>query len=74
MTEHTDGDRLIPVWFFVGALLAIYGLLILVSGLLEWSSPPNTVLANLHAPVWWGVLLLVAGGAYTFKYWPRGHR
>lgn len=71
MSEYSDSERLIPVWFFVGALLAIYGFLIFVSGLLEWSSPPNTVLSGLHAPVWWGGLLLIVGGAYTFKYWPR---
>ncbi|HEX4277241.1 MAG TPA: hypothetical protein VHZ74_17915 [Bryobacteraceae bacterium] len=61
---------MIPVWFFVGVLLAVYGALILVSGLTEWSHPPATVLAEFHAPVWWGALLLVVGGAYTAVYWP----
>lgn len=63
--------RMLPVWFFVGMLLAIYGALVLVSGLTEWASPPPTVLAELHAPVWWGALLLIVGGAYTAVYWPR---
>jgi hypothetical protein len=62
---------IIPVWFFVGLLLALYGALILASGLLEWSHPPATVLANLHAPVWWGALLLVVGAAYTIIFRPR---
>ncbi|HLX46281.1 MAG TPA: hypothetical protein VKR43_22700 [Bryobacteraceae bacterium] len=62
---------IIPVWFFVGLLLALYGVLILASGLLEWSHPPATVLANLHAPVWWGALLLVVGLTYTITFRPR---
>jgi hypothetical protein len=62
---------LIPVWFFVGLLLAIYGVMICGSGLAEWSSPPHTVLAELHAPVWWGALLAVVGGIYVVLFWPK---
>lgn len=62
--------RIIPVWFFVGVLFLIYGILILGSGLAEWSHPPNTVLAELHAPVWWGALLIVAGAAYVIAFRP----
>ena len=58
---------------FVGVLFLIYGLLILVSGLLEWSHAPEGVeLANLHAPVWWGAVLIVLGAVYCTKYYPRG--
>jgi len=65
--------HIIPVWFFVGVLFLIYGLLILVSGLLEWSHPPEGVeLANLHAPVWWGAVLIALGAVYCTKYYPRG--
>jgi len=63
--------HIVPVWFFVGVLLAIYGVLILASGLAEWSHLPATVLAGLHAPVWWGALMMVAGGIYTVTYRPR---
>jgi FtsH-binding integral membrane protein len=62
---------LIPVWFFVGLLLAIYGVMICASGLAEWSSPANTVLAGLHAPVWWGGLLAVVGGVYIVLFRPK---
>jgi hypothetical protein len=62
---------MIPVWFFVGVLLGIYGVLILASGIAEWSNPRATVMAELHAPVWWGALLIVVGGIYTAVYWPR---
>jgi hypothetical protein len=68
MTTHR---KMIPVWFFVGLLLGIYGVLILASGLSEWSHPPPTVLAELHTPVWWGALLTVIGGIYIVIFWPR---
>lgn len=62
--------HIIPVWFFVGILLLIYGVLIMGSGLAEWSHPPDTVLAELHAPVWWGGLLIVLGGVYCVAFRP----
>ena len=66
MKQH----RVIPVWFFVGLLLAIYGVLICASGIAEWSQPAHTVLAELHAAVWWGALLAVIGVVYCFAFWP----
>jgi hypothetical protein len=65
-----EKHHIIPVWFFVGVLLFIYGILILASGLTEWSNPPATVLSNLHAPVWWGGLLIVLGGIYCRMFRP----
>lgn len=67
----SEKHQIIPVWFFVGLLLLVYGLLIMASGILEWSHPPNTVLAEKHAPVWWGLLLLVLGLVYCVKFYPR---
>jgi len=67
----SEKHHIIPVWFFVGLLLLIYGFLILISGLMEWSHPPNTVLSELHAPVWWGALLLVLGLIYCVTYYPK---
>jgi hypothetical protein len=60
MKDHA----IIPVWFFVGVLLVIYGVLILTSGLAEWLTPRPIVLASMHAPVWWGALLIVIGLIY----------
>jgi hypothetical protein len=69
----SEKRHIIPVWFFVGFLLLIYGVLIFVSGLVHWSQPPEGVeLSNLHAPVWWGALLVVLGVIYCAKYYPRG--
>ncbi|MGP0076226.1 MAG: hypothetical protein ACLPWF_30285 [Bryobacteraceae bacterium] len=67
MAKHV----IIPVWFFVGLLLATYGVLIFVNGLTEWSHPSSTVLAELHAPVWWGALLAIVGAIYVVLFRPR---
>ena len=66
----SEKHHIIPVWFFVGLLLLIYGVLIFISGLAEWTNPPDTVLAELHAPVWWGALLIALGSLYCFLFRP----
>lgn len=66
----SEKHHIIPVWFFVGILLLVYGCMIFVSGLVELSNPPNTVLAELHAPVWWGGLLIVLGATYCIMFRP----
>ena len=64
---------LISIWFFIGVLLTAYGVLITSSGLYELASPPAhpVVLANLHAGIWWGAILLVIGLVYTIRFFPR---
>jgi FtsH-binding integral membrane protein len=66
----TEKHHIIPVWFFVGLLLLVYGVMIFVSGLSEWTNPPDTVLAELHAPVWWGALLIILGALYCLLFRP----
>ena len=59
------------VWFYIGALLGFYGILLTVAGVYQWVHPPATVLAAKHATFWAGIVLLLVGGAYTIAYWPR---
>ena len=66
----SEKHHIIPVWFFVGVLLLIYGVIIFATGLAEWSHPPDTVLAELHAPVWWGGLLIALGSIYCLVFRP----
>ena len=65
---HREG--MISIWFFVGVLLLLYGILILGTGIAEWSSPPNVVHAELHAAVWWGILLTLMGAVYSYRFAP----
>ena len=62
----------ISIWFFIGVLLTIYGAMILAYGLFELvvGRTANVILANLHAPVWWGGLLLALGLFYGVHFRP----
>jgi hypothetical protein len=62
----------ISIWYFIGVLLAIYGVLILGADLYSFIQPPaNPVhLHELHAGTWWGVLLLALGSFYTIRFRP----
>jgi hypothetical protein len=66
-----EDHHIIPVWFFVGVLLLIYGVIILASGIYGLSHPPGTVLAHLHPRIWWGALLTAMGGFYVYYFLPR---
>jgi hypothetical protein len=65
------GSR-IPIWFFIGLLLTVYGAMIFGYGLYEVAT--NTLapveLNTLHTPVWWGAILLVLGLGYVIKFRP----
>ena len=60
------------IWYFIGILLLVYGVLICGSGIYEIFRPParDVVLANLRPAIWWGALLIVVGGFYTFRFSP----
>jgi hypothetical protein len=63
--------RTISVWFFIGVLLLIYGVLILGSGLAGIGTPtPGVVMGDLHVDIWWGALLVLIGGFYSFAFRP----
>jgi len=67
----SEKRHMIPVWFFVGVTLLVYGVLIFAAGIYEFSHPPATILANLHPALWWGALLVVVGGIYVYLHLPR---
>jgi hypothetical protein len=62
----------ISIWFFIGVLLAFYGGLIFGHGIYELVTGvlPNVVLARLHAPVWWGAMMLALGLFYSIRFAP----
>ena len=68
-----QGRKLISIWFFIGILLLSYGVIITGSGLWELVSPPAhpVVMADLHTPIWWGILLLAIGAFYSYRFSPR---
>jgi hypothetical protein len=62
----------IPIWFFIGVLLLVYGVMIFSYGVYELATGQlaNVQLAYLHTPVWWGALLTVLGVFYSVKFRP----
>lgn len=63
---------MISIWFFIGVLLLVYGILILGAGIYDVFVPPANpvVLNSLHAGVWWGVLLIALGAFYSWRFSP----
>ena len=61
---------MISIWFFIGVLLLAYGALIFGAGVYGISHPPDVVRADLHAGVWWGMLLLILGAVYSVRFRP----
>jgi hypothetical protein len=67
---HRSG--MLSIWFFIGILLLAYGALILGAGVKDLISPPlhPKVLAELHAGIWWGAILLIMGAFYSIRFRP----
>jgi hypothetical protein len=74
----TETKHFISIWFFIGALLLVYGILILGAAVYGLSHPPE-MHADLSgrmqhivssAGFWWGGLLIVLGAVYTYFNWP----
>ena len=63
--------QMLSVWLFIGALLLIYGLIILIVSIANYAHPAPVVLANEHLNLWAGVLLTLIGAFYTIRFWPR---
>ena len=68
-----DKEHQVPIWFFIGSLLLVYGLLILGYGLFG-PSERHVALAYLHADIWWGAVLVVLGGIYVIRFRPGRNR
>ena len=68
---HKPG--MVSIWFLIGLLLTAYGVLISAAGVYEELVPPAQlpVLANLHAGIWWGLLILAIGLFYSWHFQPR---
>jgi hypothetical protein len=63
-------DRTISIWYFIGWLVLVYGVLILGAGIFELSSPPPVVMAELHIGIWWGAFLILVGAVYVYFFRP----
>lgn len=53
----------LPIWFFVGVILLVYGVLVVAGGFLP--ADRTTVLGETRPSLWWGGIMVVAGGIFT---------
>ncbi len=70
------GPRSVSIWFFIGTLLLIYGIVIFVANIADYLQPSteqHVVLWNLHFGIWWGALLVIVGAMYfvIFRPWKK---
>ena len=62
----------ISIWFLLGSLLLIYGVVATALGLVNHDASGRAVLlTELHADLFWGLLLLVLGAYSCFRYYPK---
>jgi hypothetical protein len=67
------GHGRLSIWFFIGVLLTVYGVLITGAGFYDKSHPAAhpVVLAQLHMGIWWGLLLFIIGMIYFVRFYPK---
>jgi hypothetical protein len=63
---------MVSIWFLIGLLLTAYGLIITAVSVYQYLVPPAAppVLAQLHAGIWWGLLVLFLGCFYCWRFQP----
>ncbi|MGI5863633.1 MAG: hypothetical protein ACOX6T_16470 [Myxococcales bacterium] len=64
----------LPIWFFVGLILLVYGVIIVGSGLFSKARP--TVLAETRPALWWGGIMSAVGAVFLAAGWKihRSHK
>lgn len=66
------GRNLISIWFFIGVLVLVYGVIILGAAFFaDHSGERRVVLQELRVDIWWGILMTVLGLVYTIKFRPK---
>lgn len=70
------GNKGISIWFFIGTLLLIYGVIITAANIYEYIAPSMervVVLKEINFGIWWGIVLLIIGLVYfvAFRPWKK---
>jgi hypothetical protein len=73
MTEQQADKGPLPIWFFVGVILAVYGLLVLCAGLLGEMPERVVKVTDMSPAIWWGGVMIFAG-IILFAIGVRGRR
>lgn len=55
-------DKMLSIWFFVGLMLTVMGLIITAMGVYYIFNPETTTaMAHLNPSLWWGLIMLISG-------------
>jgi hypothetical protein len=57
----------LPIWFFVGLILFVYGILVLLGS--AFGKPATTVLAEIKPGLWWGAFMTLFGAFFAWFGW-----
>ncbi|MDE3183728.1 MAG: hypothetical protein KGM16_09950 [Bacteroidota bacterium] len=66
----------LSIWFFVGGMLTIYGIIILIANIPAFvpaTGNGHVVLEELHAGLWWSIILFLVGVLFLKLHWPGKH-
>ena len=74
-TAPGHGGKPLSIWFFVGVLCLVYGLVLLPLGIYQFSHPSETelllpLLLTLHTTFWWGLLMTIFGAFFAIRFRP----
>ena len=62
MSNENEGKLPLPIWFFVGIILLVYGILVIIGQAMD----PGGNVARVGTPgYWWGAVLVAAGVIFT---------
>ncbi|HNS72560.1 MAG TPA: hypothetical protein PKI81_04075 [bacterium] len=65
-----SSNKMYSIWFFVGVMLTVLGLIIVSMGIYYIFAPETqTRLASLNPSLWWGAIMLVAGLLFLIPSW-----
>lgn len=58
-----------PIWYFVGLILTITGVIIVAAGIYTMMNPPavQKILSETRPELWWGAIMIVVGSIYIWK-------
>jgi len=62
MSNENEGKLPLPIWFFVGVILLVYGILVIVGQVMDPGGNPTQVGKPGY---WWGTIMIVAGAVFT---------
>ncbi len=65
-------EHIVSIWYLIGQIMVVYGILIGGAGIYYCFYPPpeHLILAHLHADLWWGALMFALGVFYLSKFHP----